>query len=236
MNIRNNPILRQKLAAEYVLGTLRGGARRRFELWLHQDADLRNITAEWQQRLAPMAEFAGAVTPPKKVWRGIERRLGLNQHAHSWQFWKNDNLAFWRSLGMVSTALTAMLLVIVLRGAGEAPAPAAAATYVAALADEKTQTAMLVTADPRRHNMEIRVAAGIAVQPGHSLHLWAVPKQGHPRSLGLVTAGRTVLPLPAQGLGDDVAALAVSLEPPGGSPDPNGPTGPVVYKGAWIRL
>lgn len=236
MNIRNNPILRQKLAAEYVLGTLRGGARRRFEGWLYQDADLRNITAEWQQRLAPMAEFAGAVTPPKKLWSDIERRLGLPKPVSAWQFWRNENLAFWRSLGMVSTALTAMLLVIVLRGTGEAPAPAAAPGYVAALADDKTQTVMLVTADPRHHDIEIRMASNVAVQPGRSLHLWAVPKQGHPRSLGLVTAGRTVLPLPAQASGDDIAALAVSLEPPGGSPDPNGPTGPVVYKGAWVRL
>ena len=77
MNIRNNIVLRQKLAAEYVLGTLRGGARRRFEGWMHQDADLRNITAQWQQRLAPMAEFAGDVKPPRSVWTGIERRLNL---------------------------------------------------------------------------------------------------------------------------------------------------------------
>jgi anti-sigma-K factor RskA len=234
MNIRNNPILRQKLAAEYVLGTLRAGARRRFEHWLHQDADLRNIVAQWQQRLAPMAEFAGAVTPPKTVWRAIERRLDLKQPAPAWQFWKNENVAFWRSLGLVSTALTAMLLVIVLRGTGPAGPPAA--NYVATLTDEKTNTVMLVTADARHHDMEIRMASNVAVQPGHSLHLWAVPKQGHPRSLGLVKAGRTVLPLPAQAIGSDVAVLAVSLEPPGGSPDPNGPTGPVIYKGAWVQL
>ncbi|MGD7278606.1 anti-sigma factor, partial [Ralstonia pseudosolanacearum] len=31
-----------------------------------------------------------------------------------------------------------------------------------------------------------------------------------------------------------VPALAVSVEPRGGSPDPNGPTGPVIFKGALI--
>lgn len=232
MNIRNNPILRQKLAAEYVLGTLRGGARRRFEAWLHQDADLRNLTAAWQQRLAPMAEFAGAVTPPRRVWKNVEQRLGLNKSSTRWQFWRNDNLAFWRSLGMVSTALTAMLLVIVLRNGASDPA----ITYAATLVDEQTHAVMLVTADPRRHDMDIRLASNLPVDQARSLHLWAIHKNGHPRSLGLVTAGHTVLPLPPQATGDDVVALAVSLEPKGGSPDPNGPTGPVIYKGAWLRL
>jgi anti-sigma-K factor RskA len=36
-------------------------------------------------------------------------------------------------------------------------------------------------------------------------------------------------------VGDDVVVLAISLEPRGGSPDPNGPTGPVLYKGPWVR-
>ncbi|WP_426192433.1 anti-sigma factor [Massilia sp. DWR3-1-1] len=233
MNIRNNPILRQKLAAEYVLGTLRGGARRRFEAWLYQDADLRNLCAAWQQRLAPMAEFAGDVAPPKRVWTAIDRRLRLTTTpaGRIAQFWRQDHLAFWRSLGMVSTALTAMLLVVVLSNR----APNAVA-YVAALADDQTHTTMLVTADSSRRDMEIRMVSNLHVEAGKSLHLWAVPKSGHPRSLGLITAGRTVLPLPASAVGDDVAVLAVSLEPPGGSPDPNGPTGPVIYKGAWVRL
>jgi anti-sigma-K factor RskA len=232
MNIRNNIVLRQKLAAEYVLGTLRGGARRRFEGWLHQDADLRNITAEWQQRLAPMAEFTGAVRPPKSVWKGIERRLGLKRKAGAWQFWLNENLAFWRSLGMVSTGLAALLLVVVLTKTAEVPA----ISYIATLTDDKTQTAMLVTADSRHHALEVRLLSDAPVAADKSLHLWAVPKAGKPRSLGVLASNRGSFPLTDKAVSADVALLAVTLEPKGGSPDPTGPTGPILYKGPWMRL
>lgn len=47
---------------------------------------------------------------------------------------------------------------------------------------------------------------------------------GHQRAMRL---------MPAQPLAR-VPALAVSVEPRGGSPDPNGPTGPVIFKGALI--
>lgn len=233
MNIRNNIVLRQKLAAEYVLGTLKGGARRRFEGWMHQDADLRNITAEWQQRLAPMAEFAGEVTPPKSVWAGIERRLDLKNKSAGWKFWLNDNLAFWRSLGMVSTALAAMLVVIVLvRQPGDAPA----ISYVATLSDDKAQAAMLLTADSKNRALDVRLITSAQIAADKSLHLWAVPKSGNPRSLGVLVGNRGSFKLPDSAISGDVMVLAVTLEPKGGSPDPNGPTGPILYKGNWIRL
>jgi anti-sigma-K factor RskA len=61
-----------------------------------------------------------------------------------------------------------------------------------------------------------------------------VPPQGNPRSLGLISAnGATVLArdkLPATVLKGGTAALAVSVEPPGGSPT-GVPTGPVVFAG-----
>ncbi len=235
MNIRNNIVLRQKLAAEYVLGTLKGGARRRFEGWMHQDADLRNITAEWQQRLAPMAEFAGDVQPPKSVWKGIERRLNLMVKPASagWKVWLSENLAFWRSLGMVSTGLAAMLLVLVLSKTGvESPS----INYVATLTDEKAQNAMVVTADSRNHALDVRVITSAQVAADKSLHLWAVPKAGKPRSLGVLADNRGRFVLADNAISDDVAVLAVTLEPKGGSPDPNGPTGPILYKGTWVRL
>jgi anti-sigma-K factor RskA len=233
MNIRNNAVLRQKLAAEYVLGTLRGGARRRFEGWMHQDADLRNITAQWQQRLAPMAEFAGSVQPPKSVWTGIERRLNLKQKAGGWTYWLNENLAFWRSLGLVSSGLAALLLVVVMtRPAVEAPNIA----YVATLNDDKAQAAMVVTADVKNHALDMRLVTTAQIAADKSLELWAVPKSGNPRSLGVLAGNRGRFTLPDSAIGGDVMLLAVTLEPKGGSPNPNGPTGPIVYKGNWVRL
>ncbi|MES2898362.1 MAG: anti-sigma factor [Pseudomonadota bacterium] len=232
MNIRNNIVLRQKLSAEYVLGTLRHGARRRFESWMFQDADLRNTVAEWQQRLAPMAEFAGQAIPSKHVWTGIERRLGLRAARSGWKFWQNDNLAFWRSLGMVSTAMAALLMVVVLTNRPAEPS----ISYVATLSDDKSQAALVLTGDSRNQALDVRVVTAAPVAADKSLHLWAVPKTGKPRSLGVLEGNRGRFLLTANAVSDDVAVLAVTLEPKGGSPDPNGPTGPILYKGNWVRI
>lgn len=233
MNIRNNAELRQKLAAEYVLGTLKGGARRRFEGWMHQDADLRNMTAQWQQRLGPMAEFAGDIQPSERVWGAIERRLDLKQTSTGRRFRLSESLAFWRSLGMVSTGLAAMLLALVL---SRPPIEAPTLSHVATLTDEKAQTAMVLTADSRHRALDVRVVTSAQVAGDKSLHLWAVPKTGNPRSLGVLTNNRDRFALPDYALSADVTVLAVSLEPKGGSPDPNGPTGPILYKGNWVKL
>ncbi len=233
MNIRNNDVLRQKLAAEYVLGTLRGGARRRFEIWLLQDADLRNITAQWQQRITPMCEFAGEVKPPASVWRGIERRLAMKRSPPAWQFWLSDSIAFWRGLGLVSSGLAALLLVLVF---SNKPAEMPNISYVATLTDDKAQTALLLTADREHHALDVRVITSAQIAADKSLQLWAVPASGKPRSLGVLADNRGRFNLPDSATGADVALLAVSLEPKGGSPDPNGPTGPILYKGNWVRL
>lgn len=233
MNIRNNPTLREKLAAEYVLGTLRGGARRRFEGWLHNDAALRATTAAWQDRLAPMAEFAGATPPPRRVWGQIERRLNLKRAAPAWQFWRNESVTFWRSLGLASSAAAALLVVVMLTRTVDAPR----IDYVATLTDDQAHAALLLTGDTGRHRMQVRVVGGAPVASDKTLQLWAVPKQGAPRSLGILADNRSAtLALNERALGGDVALLAVSLEPKGGSPDPNGPTGPILYKGNWVRV
>ena len=69
---------------------------------------------------------------------------------------------------------------------------------------------------------------------GRTLELWALPPGQPPRSLGLLAMqGVTTLSWPAGLAG--VQQLAVSLEPPGGSPTGQ-PTGPVVLSGSVLAL
>ena len=67
--------LADRLASEYVLGTLRGPARRRFESLLVAHPALRDAVAAWQGRLVPLSDRVAAVTPPARVWAGSEKRL-----------------------------------------------------------------------------------------------------------------------------------------------------------------
>lgn len=233
MNIRDNPALCDKLAAEYVLGTLKGGARRRFERLLRDDAALRRTVAEWQDRLMPMAEFSTSVAPRRQVWQAIERRLGLARGVAAWQFWRNESLTFWRSLSLASLVLAAVLVGVLTSPLLERPQ----VDYLATLTDDKARTALLLTGDSRRQVLTVRLVDSAPVASDRVLQLWAVPQQGVPRSLGVLSGqGLIELPLSAAALGDDVALLAVSLEPTGGSPSPDGPTGPILYKGNWVRM
>jgi anti-sigma-K factor RskA len=236
MNIRGNPGLREKLAAEYVLGTLKGGARRRFEGWLHNDAALRRTVGEWEERLLPLSEFAGEQPPRAEVWRGIERRLNLKPAAPAWQFWRQDSVGFWRGLSVASGAV-AVLAVAVALTLTQAPVAPPAINYAATLTDEQARTAILLTGDSRRGVLQVRVVSSVAVASDKTLQLWAIPQQGHPRSLGILPDNRSAtLALSERAIGADVQLLAVSLEPKGGSPNPDGPTGPVLFKGSWVRL
>ncbi|MFY9512148.1 MAG: hypothetical protein WAQ05_14355, partial [Rubrivivax sp.] len=67
--------LADALAAEYVAGTLRGPARRRFEALLPGHPALRAAVRDWQDRLMPLTAAVEPVVPPATVWAGIDRRL-----------------------------------------------------------------------------------------------------------------------------------------------------------------
>ena len=240
MNILGNEKLMDRLSSEYVLGTLKGGARRRFEDLLPNSLVLRRAVAEWQDRLHPMAQFAPKAEPSPRVWKNLVRQLRLQQTSlplaqdaepRNWR----SSLAFWRGLGLVSTALATLLVaVLVTKQVGPAVPQA---SYIAMLSDDQSKPVAVVTGDPLQHRMTVRLVTRQVIASDKSLELWAVPKQGAPRSLGLLAAdGSITLPLPDNATPQSIGLLAVSLEPKGGSPKTDGPSGPIVFKGAWVQV
>jgi anti-sigma-K factor RskA len=239
MNIQHNHDLVDKLAAEYVLGTLKGSARRRFETMLRDSALLRRAVAEWQDRLHPMAEFAPEQQVPPQVWAAISKKLDLKTVAADGKtsFWRSlaANLGFWRGLSVTSTALAAILVAVLVTRQPESVV--AAPTYVAMLADDKSRPIAVVTGNAKRGEMTVRIVTEQPVPEDKSLELWAVPKEGPPRSLGLIAdSGSATMPMPADASPESIPVLAVTLEPKGGSGNPFAPTGPIVFKGAWVKI
>jgi anti-sigma-K factor RskA len=71
----SRPALADRLAAEYVLGTLRGPARRRLRALLPAHPALRQAVTLWRMRLMPLSVSVPEVQPGPAAWSGIERRL-----------------------------------------------------------------------------------------------------------------------------------------------------------------
>jgi anti-sigma-K factor RskA len=229
LRYRDKPALQERLAAEYALGTLRGAARARFRRWMREDAALARAVAEWEARLAPMAQAVEPVRPPRRVWEEISARIGTGRAP------ARGRNGFWKVIGLIASgAAAALVLMTVL----VPQRPVSEGEYVAVLSEPKTQKPVLLVSVGRRDNVLRVKTLDPAIQPsGASLEIWALPKDGKPKSLGLVPPGRAgtvqLAALADQTLAD-VPALAISLEPPGGSPT-GAPTGPVLYTGPCVK-
>ena len=222
------PNLADALAAQYVAGTLRGRARARFEALLPGHPALQRAVRDWQDRLLPLTTVLPEVAPPPRVWRAIESRLWpLPLPKPTWQ-----RLGLWRVLSGAALAGVVGLAVLLAN-----PPPAQAPVVVVlestgAAAVSATTIVASLSGDGRA--LVTRTLTPVSLTSDRVLELWSVPPNGNPRSLGLISAnGATVLDrsrLPATLLKGGTAALAVSVEPPGGSPT-GVPTGPVVFAG-----
>ncbi|HSV46477.1 MAG TPA: anti-sigma factor [Ramlibacter sp.] len=79
MNLLANPELLDRLAASHALGTLRGGARRRFESMARQSAAIRASALLWQERFAAMTELQPWEAPSPNVWKRIENLIAAQR-------------------------------------------------------------------------------------------------------------------------------------------------------------
>ena len=73
----DNRELVDRLASEYVLGTLRGPARRRFERWRATTPEVEERCRYWEEHLMHLAKGLKSVRPPAHIWPAICQRLQL---------------------------------------------------------------------------------------------------------------------------------------------------------------
>jgi len=224
--------LADALAAQYVTGTLRGAARRRFETLLPGHPALRAAVADWQARLMPLTAVVVPEAPPTGTWAAIEARLWPAPTSASPAPWWRG-LGLWRAASSLATVAAVGLGVLLANPPPQAPPVVVVLQGTEAGGPAVTTFVASVSGDGRA--LVARPVIPVALPTDRVLELWAVPPQGNPRSLGLVSAaGVTVIrreKLPHALLDNrNTAALAVSVEPPGGSPT-GVPTGPVVFAG-----
>ncbi len=218
------------VAREYVLGTLRGAARRRFARLVHTSPQAARAVAAWEETLAPLSHELEARMPPRRVWKNIERATGLAGSKQ--RLW--DRREVWQAL---AAGLAVVALLLGVRIVTEEPR-LVPETLVAIVADEADTPLWLIRGDPGRAELRINALQSNVPPAGRDFELWMLPDDGTaPVSLGLLPAsGAVTRDLDAARLAvlTATSTLAVSLEPAGGSLT-GAPTGPVLYTAPLVR-
>lgn len=225
------------LAAEYALRLPDGEDRRRAERLMSSDPGFAAEVARWRGRFAPLVDELESTAPPQGLWGHIEQVIGG----------PSDNVVklrrqvtTWRAATAAISALAASLaVVLLLPPQTTAPTPTeevrpASAPMVAMLGDDRKAMKVVATWDPAASQLVLAVVGDMPADPLHSHELWVIPSDGKPRSLGTMPASKQAHMALAEALAELLqqgATIAISVEPPGGSPH-GSPTGPVVASGA----
>lgn len=203
------------LASEYVLGTLRGNARLRFEKRLREEPELAACVASWQTMLAGLDSHLRPEIPPARVWKKIVLDLPQQKGARR----LNPYLGW-----LVAAGLAAFTLFSNYSQRPEEFAP------LVVLGDAQQHGQWVVSRSSDLRHLKLTPLKAVAVTSANSLQLWLIPAGKQPVSLGLLAANAPTQvetnnrTLPAG------TAIAISLEPQGGSPTGQ-PTGPVLFSG-----
>jgi anti-sigma-K factor RskA len=214
------------LCGEYVVGTLRGAARRRFERALGQEPMAARRLQHWQRSLGAGYSDEAAVQPSAGVWRRIRHDLELKRFEPPWraQVW------LWRLWAVAATAALVLVLAFpLLKQTARSPQY----STLAILTGKAPQARVTADLSVDRRSLRLQTERTVLASPAQSFELWLIPAEGgQPLSLAVVGDLDARIELKAsQALRVARGAkLAISVEPAGGSPT-GAPTGPVILIG-----
>lgn len=226
------------VAAEYVLGVLPAQERQAAAERIESDPAFARLVDAWEDRLSPMAAAYPEVDPPAALKQAIDRRLFANRQARAEApragFWQS--LALWR--GLAAAAVVALVVAIavpfVMQPGG---APQQVVRLVASLAPHDSDVHYLAVYDAQTHELGLSHVTGDRPQ-GRDFELWVIEGDNPAQSLGVIPAGsRAEIPISdaLRAKLESGSTLAISVEPPGGSPTGQA-TGPVVAAGGLSAI
>lgn len=215
-----------RLAREYVLGTLTGPARRRFERLLKQAPVAMLAVSTWQERFSVLAAGVPAMQPREAVWQGLAQRLFTPAAATTpatggpWR-WLSSLLSG-RTLGGALAGL--FLAVVVLRMQPgligmEPQADTLPASYVGLLLDAAGKPTLLASSKRHGKQLTVKVLQPVSVPAGQVAQLWAFPNNAAPFPVAalpsLPAKGSVTLALPdtSEKLFSTVGRLAIAVQP-----------------------
>lgn len=223
-------------AAELALGLPGGSEQLALERRARRERAFAAQVTAWEMRFAALHGDVTEVTPPAGLKARIDEELfGAAARTPSRRPPLGRALSFWRIAALAFAALSIVCLALLARPL-LAPAPAPAQRLIASLAPADAAALGFVSVDLATRRLDV---TGLTIDPGAGdAELWVIPPGAAPRSLGLLDRGGAT----TKSLGADLmallaegAALAISLEPKGGSPT-GAPTGPVVALGPLKKL
>ena len=197
------PTLLEHLASNYVLGTLQGGARRRFDRLQADRSDIRMRVAAWEMRLGQLAQSIPPQQVSSSLWPAIaartQRNEGLGEQNNprtvaanpsqsarpssaSSGFWGWLKPAGWGLGGLTAGLLAASALFFTVPTLFVTSDQIAMRTgeklpqsYVGLLTDVQGNGKLLVSSLRQGKTMTIKVIGPITAPTTGRLVMWAVP-------------------------------------------------------------
>jgi anti-sigma-K factor RskA len=218
------------LAGEYVLGLLDAAGLARATALRQTDARFDAAVRAWETRLTPLAAALPEVVPPPRLWAAIEAATAPPPApARLW-----NSVRFWRAatFGLAGLGAAGLAAIIVFVSNRNPPGPTAVATlgtgggaFIATAEQISGGTTLVIT--PVR----------VTVPANKSDELWLILPAQKPQALGLLDATHPVQVhiAASQAFAPATAELAISLEPPGGSPT-GAATGPIIAAATFSTL
>jgi len=228
----------EAFAAEHALGVLTSAERREAERRMAADPAFAALVEAWRLRLSAMGEGAAPVAPPADLWSRIERALPANDDSRAVRLWRRATAA----ASLVAAAGVAAAVMLASRTPAVVAPPQPGQLLNASLVSPSgtTSVPLFVAAyDPIRKALIVTSLVRPGKDPGHVHELWVIPADGKPRPLGFIEPGKTrAMPMPPN-LQPSLTAgssIAVSVEPPGGSPKVDAPSGPIAAVGKLSEI